>query len=306
MRKWFAISVLAAALAFNGLLRSSVTPAQQAGQQSQPPSEAEVQLRAGKLAANQHQDDLAIEQYERIEHEVDRTGGATPRVTQDRTFRVVPTGTGTMKLLLRDNDRPADPAEYHKQLELWKDTLELFLKPDDSRAKSAYAKFERKKRDRAELIDAMRDGFSHKWLGQETVDGHSCDVFQLDPNPSFHPRSMLQEVISHVRAKIWVDRNQDQLVRGEAHVIKDISVGGGILGKLYHGGVFFFQQSEVAPGVWLPTRYQYDFTARKFLFTFEEHQYIESSRYHRIGPPKEALAAVRDELASGKSLTADP
>jgi len=302
MRKWFAISVFAAALASNGLLRSSVAPAQQ----SQPPSEAEVQLRAGKLAANQHQDDLAIEQYERIEHEVDRTGGATPRVTQDRTFRVVPTGTGTMKLLLRDNDRPADPAEYHKQLELWKDTLELFLKPDDSRAKSAYAKFERKKRDRAELIDAMRDGFSHKWLGQETVDGHSCDVFQLDPNPSFHPRSMLQEVISHVRAKIWVDRNQDQLVRGEAHVIKDISVGGGILGKLYHGGVFFFQQSEVAPGVWLPTRYQYDFTARKFLFTFEEHQYIESSRYHRIGPPKEALAAVRDELASGKSLTADP
>jgi hypothetical protein len=306
MRKWFAISVLAAALAFNGLLRSSVVPAQQSAQQAQPPSEAEVQLRAGKLAANQHQDDLAIEQYERIEHEVDRTGGATPRVTQDRTFRVVPTGTGTMKLLLRDNDRPADPAEYHKQLELWKDTLELFLKPDDSRAKSAYAKFERKKRDRAELIDAMRDGFSHKWLGQETVDGHSCDVFQLDPNPSFHPRSMLQEVISHVRAKIWVDRNQDQLVRGEAHVIKDISVGGGILGKLYHGGVFFFQQSEVAPGVWLPTRYQYDFTARKFLFTFEEHQYIESSRYHRIGPPKEALAAVRDELASGKSLTADP
>ena len=36
------------------------------------------------------------------------------------------------------------------------------------------------------------------------------------------------------------------------------------------------EQQEVAPGIWLPTRYQYDFTARKFLFTFEQHQYVEA------------------------------
>jgi hypothetical protein len=63
---------------------------------------------------------------------------------------------------------------------------------------------------------------------------------------------------------------------------------------------------EVAPGIWLPSRYQYDFTARKFLFTFEQHQYIEASHYRRIGSPKEALAVVQNELATGKSFTGDP
>ena len=98
----------------------------------------------------------------------------------------------------------------------------------------------------------------------------------------------------------------NQLVRAEAHVVRDISFGGGILGKLYRGGVFAFAQSEVAPGIWLPTRYQYDYTARKFLFTFEQHQWIEVSHYRRVGSPKEALALVQSELASGKTLTADP
>jgi hypothetical protein len=180
------------------------------------------------------------------------------------------------------------------------------MKPGDSRAKAAYAKYEKKKKDRSDLIDGTKEGFTHRWVGRETVNGRLCDILQLVPNPAYHPHTLLQEAMSHVTAKIWVDHDQNQLVRGEAHVIKDVSFGGGILGKLYRGGVFSLDQSEVAPGVWLPTRYQYDFTARKFLFTFEQHQFIEASHYKRIGPAKEALAVVQTELASGKSFDADP
>ncbi len=107
-------------------------------------------------------------------------------------------------------------------------------------------------------------------------------------------------------ATIWVDHASDQLVLGEARVTRDISVGGGILGKLYRGSLFSMEQAEVAPGVWLPMRYQYDFTGRKFLFPFEEHQIIEASHYRLIGPPKQALSIVQDELASGKSSVEDP
>ncbi len=143
-------------------------------------------------------------------------------------------------------------------------------------------------------------------MGTETVNGHLCDVFQLEPNPDFHPHSTLQEAIGHLTAKIWVDHAQNQLIRAEAHVIRDLSFGGGILGKLYRGGVFSIELSEVAPGVWLPSRYRYDFTARKFLFTFEQHQFIEASHYRRIGSAKEVLAMVQDELATGKSFSGDP
>ena len=302
MRKCFAISILAAVPALFGLLPASSLPAQQ----KQPPSDAELLARADKLIANQHRNEQFLDEYERLERQVDQTAGMTPRVIEDRTYRIVPTGTGTMKVLVSDRGKEVDPAEYRKELLLWEQTLEIALKPNDSRGKTAHAKFEKKRKDRAELIDSMREGLLRKWVGQETINGHLCDVIQLDPNPEFHPRSTLQEAIAHVTAKIWVDNTQNQLIRAEAHVIRDISFGGGILGKLYRGGVFAFDQSEVAPGVWLPTRYQYDYTARKFLFTFEQHQFIEVWRYRRVGAPKEALAIVQSELASGNSLSADP
>ena len=302
MPNFLAIAVFATALALPMLSPAFAPPAQQ----PQPPSDAELQARADKLIANQHRNEQFLDEYERIERQVDQTAGMAPKVLEDRTYRIVPTGTGTMKILVSDRGKPADPAEYSKQLQLWEQTLELALKPNDSRAKTAYAKFEKKKKDRAELINSMKEGLLRKWIGQETISGHLCDVIQLDPNPEFHPHSTLQEAITRVTAKVWVDHTATQIVRAEAHVTRDISFGGGILGKLYRGGVFAFDQSEVAPGVWLPTRYQYDYTARKFLFTFDQHQWIEVSRYRRVGPPKEALALVQSELASGKSLTADP
>ena len=80
----------------------------------------------------------------------------------------------------------------------------------------------------------------------------------------------------------------------------------GFWAKLYRGGVFFMEQEEVVPGIWLPTRYQYDFTARKFLFTFEQHQYIEASQYRRVGPPKQALAIVQNEAGERQSAYGDP
>jgi hypothetical protein len=279
-----------------------------AGQTSsaRPPSDAEIVARAKVLLEHQHLNDEALEQYERIEHHLDRTGGAAPRVLDDKAYRVVPTGTGTMKLLLKDGDKAVDPAEYRKQLVAWQDLLELMLKPDDPRTKTAYAKWQKRKADRKEMVDAAVDAFVTKWDGQETRNGRICDIYELQPNANFHPRSVTQDVLTRVTAKIWVERDSNQLSRGEAHVMRDISFGGGILGKLYRGGVFYMEQEEIAPGIWLPTRYQYDFTARKFLFMYEEHQYVEAREYRRIGPPKQALATVQKELASGKAAYGDP
>jgi hypothetical protein len=280
---------------------------QQAGTAAaQTPTAAEIQARTQRLIDNQHRNDAALEVYERIERHVDQTGGDAPRVLDDKIYRVVPTGTGTMKLLLKENGKAVDPEEYHKQLIAWRDLLQLMLQPDDSRTRSAYEKWQKKQQERRELVDAARNAFLTKWLGQEMRNGRLCDVFEVRPSPDFHPHSMAQDILTRVTAKIWVDHATDQLARGEAHVIHDISFGGGILGKLYRGAVFSIDQAEEAPGIWLPTRYQYDFTARKFLFTFEEHQYIESSQYHRDGPPKQALALVENELATGKSTYGDP
>jgi hypothetical protein len=316
----FTISIFSTALAIVHLaLPTSARPAglpqpQQANPQSEPsansqehgPSEAEIRERAHKLTNNQHKNDEALDQYERFERYIDLTGGDNPRTLEDKTYRVVPHGAGTMKIHVKDGDSFVSPAEYRRQLQLWQSVLETMTKPNNPRAKSIREKYEKRKRDRQRFVDAAGEAFQAKWMGSETRNGHACDVFELNPNPKFHSHSMFEDAMLHVMAKIWVDHESDQLVRGEVHVLSDISFGGGILGKLYKGGSVLMEQEEVAPGIWLPTRYQYDFTGRKFLFSFEQHQAIEVSRYRRIGSPQDALALVKSELASGKTAAGDP
>jgi hypothetical protein len=276
--------------------------------ESQPhaPSANEIRDRAKRLIENQHKNDLALDEYERIERHQDFTSGANPQTLEDKLFRVVPDGGGTVKILLKDKGAPTDPADYRRQLQLLEDILQRMTQPNDSRAKAAREKYEKRQRERAEFVDAAGDAYIINWVNQETHGGHICDVFELTPNPDFHPRSMFQSALAHVTAKIWVDHDTDELVRGEAHVLSDISFGGGLLGKLYRGSFVSMEQAEVAPGIWLPTVTEYEFTGRKFLFPFAEHQTIEASHYRRLGSLQEALAIVQNELSSGKTFSEDP
>jgi hypothetical protein len=270
------------------------------------PSDEEIRARSAELLANQHKNDDALEFYERVERQIDRTGGANPHTIEDRTYRIVPTGAGNQKIVLSDEGKRTDPATYKLQMQALAEALQAMADPNDPKTKAAYAKREKRQHERAEFVDATKDAYNVKWLGTATVRSRLCNVFELDPNPNFHPHSMFQAALEHVTAKIWVDRETDQLAHGEAQVTSDVSFGAGILGKLYRGGVVSMDQAEVAPGIWLPTRYQYDFSGRKFLFSFEQHQLIEASHYRRVGPPKDTLLLVRTELSSGKPYIEDP
>ena len=277
-----------------------------ANAQAHAPSDDDVRARTKQLLANQHDDDDALELYERVERHIGRTGGANPRTIDDKTYRVVSTGAGNQKILLHEEGNPTDTAAYARQLQSLKDVLATMANPNDPRAKAAYAKYEKRKRERAQFVDAASEAFTTKWVGRESRNGRDCDVFELNPNPQFQPHSMFQDAFAHTTAKLWVDRQTTQIVHGEAHVTSDISFGAGILGKLYRGSVVSMDQAEIAPGIWLPTRYQYDYAGRKFLFTFDQHQIIEVGRYRRIGPPKEALQTVQNELSTGKTFSEDP
>ena len=277
-----------------------------AQQPAQPPTADEIQARAKALIANQHKNDQALDEYERVERHQDFTSGANPQIIEDKVFRVVPDGGGTLKILLKDKDTPTDPADYKRQLQLWEDILKRITQPGDSKGQAAREKYEKRQHDRADFVDAAGNAYLVKWAGRETHNGFNCDVFNLTPNPDFRPRSMFQNALAHVTAKIWVERDTNQLVRGEAQVLSDISFGGGLLGKLYRGGTVSLEQAPVAPGIWLPTRTEYQFTGRKFLFPFAEHQVITSSRYRRIGSPQEALVVVQNELSTGKTFSEDP
>lgn len=302
-RRQLAALALAATIAWAG---PALAHNNQSGR-NQTPSQQEILALVDRVIAHQHHNDDAIELYERKEHRIVRKHEENATPSEDKVFRVVPTGTGVVRVTLQDGGRLVDEQTYRKQLGGVEQALLNSLNPNLPRQKQDIEKFAKRKRERRELVDAVRDAFLFTWLGCETRDGRVLVKLQLDPNPDFKPTSRHTSLFAHVRATVWVDEAAAQVARVKAEIISDISFGGGILGKVYRGGRFEMEQVEVAPGVWLPTRYEYDFAGRKFLFQFQEHESTEASHYHRVGPPKDALATIRNELANDHTgWLADP
>jgi hypothetical protein len=267
------------------------------------PAPTPEQLRAltARAIENQHRDDRALDEYERIERAITRKSENTEIVT-DITNRYVPSATGNIKLKLAENGNAVSPELYRQELEYAVNALGLPAHPTD-RYKEDLAKYQKRVHDHTELVDDAGRAFRVTWAGRETRADSTAPhgqrtlmKFLLDPDPAFKPVNRFAVIFQHIHATLWVDEEQVQFARLEADVTTDIPFAGGVVGKVYRGGHIAMQQEEVAPGIWLPTLFSYNLDGRKFLFAFGVHERTEISRYRRIGPPSEALGIIRNEL----------
>ena len=196
---------------------------------------------------------------------------------------------------MMENGSNVSQEAYRHELQIAVTALNIAIHPND-RYKQDIVKFEQRRRERAESVDTALQAFRPIWVGRETRGSRTLAKFILEPNPNYQATTRLGTTFEHVHAVIWVDESQAQFTRLEGDISSDITFGGGIVGKVYHGGHFVMEQSEVEPGVWLPTLYTYDVDGRKFLFGFGIHERTEISQYRRVGPPEHAIELVRNEL----------
>jgi len=265
------------------------------------PSPEQIHSLIMRAIENQHRDDRALEEFERTEHSITRKGENAEIVT-DLTERIVPSAAGNIKLKLAENGVPVSAELYRTEVEFAVNALDLALHPTD-RYREDLAKFDRRRHEHAELVDAAPKAFRVTWAGRETRadtngehEPRTLVKLLLDPDPGFKPINRFAASFQHVHATLWVDEAQAQFARLEADIATDITFGGGIAGKVYHGGRVLMVQEEVAPGIWLPTLYDYEVDGRKLLFAFGVHERMEITRYRRVGPPPEAVEILRNEL----------
>jgi hypothetical protein len=266
-------------------------------------SEPDKQALLDRVITNQKKNDAAQSLYERIERlENHKSGaGAPPEV---RVSRVVPAGTGVDRIPVGADGKPSDVAAYRAELE--KLERALAWAAEDGRAqRDAYEKIAKKQKERADLIDATHIAFLYTFVALEPRGDRMLSKYRMEPNPAYRPTSRMTSIFAKVRGYIWIDEVANQLARVEVEVTEDISLGG-FLAKVYKGSHLMQERYEMAPGLWFASYAQYDFDGRRLFMSFGIHERTYYSQYRRIGPPKEALAAIRAELGKSPSASADP
>ncbi len=247
-----------------------------------------------RVIANQKKGEAALDLYERIERVETRKNSSDPAPPAIKISRVIPSGTGMFRIPVGDDGKPGDSAAYRADLEKLARSLALLVN-DSGSQRDGLEKYAKKKKDRDDLIDATHNAFLFTFAGNETRGGRTLSKYKMDPNPAFKPTSRFTSIFPKVRGFVWIDEASGELARVEGEVIQDISIGL-FLGKIYKGSHFMQERYEFQPGLWLTSFSQYDFDGRKLFSGFSIHERTFYSNYRYIGPPKEALAAIREEL----------
>ena len=290
-----------------------IAPVSPAAQSEVPGSEPAVAPEPSKLLdhvlANQKKDEAALEVYERIERLETRRNPNDPAPASVKIARVIPSGTGMDKIPVNADGNPPDAAAYRGRLEGLEHALALIVNNNRSQ-RDALQKYAKRRKDRNELIDATRNAFLFTFVAREPRGDHILAKYEMTPNPTFKPTSRFTSIFPKVHGYVWIDEDAAELARIEGDVTGDVSIGL-FLGKIYKGSHFMQERYEVLPGLWQPTFSQYDFDGRKLFSGFSIHERTSYSNYRYIGPPKEAIEAIRKELGRAElnktdSTTADP
>ena len=250
-----------------------------------------------RIVANQAKTDATLELFERIQRVETRKSATDPKPSDVRTWRVFPAGPATVKIPLSSDGRPLSQSAYRSDLEKLERYL-LWAARSGRDQREAYARAERKRKERTDLVSSARQAFLFTKDGEESRDGRNLTKYALTPNPKYKPTTRNGAIFAKVRGTVWVDESSAQVVRIEGTVVEDISLAL-FLAQVYKGSHFMQERQEI-DGVWLPTLEEYDFDGHKFIFPISIHERTTYSHYRRVGSPAEAAQLVRNEL-NGKN-----
>ena len=257
-----------------------------------------------RVIANQKRVDADLNIYERVERVEIRKTGSDPKPSEVKMWRVFPAGTGMSKIPLTAEAKPTSAESYRAALEKLQTTL-IWAAESGPAQREAYAKVERRKKERNELIDSTRKAFVFTKIGEELRGDRALVKYEMTRNPAFKPATRNEMLFTRVRGTLWIDKETSELAKIEGHVTEDITLAL-FLAKVYRGSYFMQEWYEMAPGVWLPSYQQYDFDGRKFVVPFSIHERTFYTHSRRVGPPKEAVEVVRGELSKLGENRADP
>jgi len=257
-----------------------------------------------KVVENQKRTDQAMDQFERVERTEIRRVGSTATTPEVKVYRVFPAGTGMDKVPLTADGTPFSTQSYVAELEKLEKSL-VWAAQRGTAQEEAYAKLERKRKERNDLLDVTQEAFIFTRVGEELRGDRRLIKYTLEPNPSYKPTTRTTMVFPKVRGTVWIDEATSELARIEGVVTEDISIAL-FVARVYKGSHFMQERYPVEPDVWLPSFQQYDFDGRKFFLPISIHERTFFTNYKRVGPPGEAVTAVRAELGKLKGSPADP
>ncbi|MEJ2009041.1 MAG: hypothetical protein P8Z30_12945 [Acidobacteriota bacterium] len=241
---------------------SCAVRAQSSSQNSRPiPSIASLMK---QVLANQDRVDRLRENYSwtdaRTVRKLDKHGRV--KKTETYVYQVSFFGPLEVDRLIEKNGRPLSAhAQKKEDKRVAREMKKYEKKPGGTSGKAA----KQKQRTAITIQDFLRaDRFNHP--RRESRAGEELIVFDFARNPDYKPRSRMEKLVQALAGTIWIDEKAHEVVQLDAHLAKNVKVGGGLVASVHKGSALRFVQTLVDRQVWLPTYISFRISVRALLF----------------------------------------
>jgi hypothetical protein len=242
-------------------------------------------------------DDLAL--IERAaDHELIELETPTPFQYQERlewswgteTRLVIETSEGRADRIVLFNDEPLSPDHQARQ----QHRLEKLLSDRDA-VKSDLKEQKAETQHRIRMVKAFPKAFFFDFAGREK----GLLRFDFRPDPEFSPKDRETQMYRGMEGTVWIEPEQERIVQIQGKLVKDVTFGWGIFGRLNKGGIYEIAQTQLSPSTWRITALNVDVKGRTFLVdTFRFLRKETSSRFQPVSSAMTYQAAVQALLAA--------
>lgn len=201
--------------------------------------------------------------------------GRVPQIEQ-----AVDTPNGTVSRVMLIDNKPLSPAQQAVEDE----RIRKMLDPVQMRRKLKDQQEDDQRTHK--MLSAIPDAFDFKYLDSNTgPNGHKLTRIHFTARPGFDPPSRESMVFTGMEGEMLVDETAQRLAKIDGTLFKEVTFGWGVLGKLYKGGRFFVEQSEVAPSHWDTTKMMLHFEGKAlFVKSIHVDENESSWDYHSVPP----------------------
>lgn len=221
----------------------------------------------------------------------------------DTTREVIESTGGNIARLIQRDGKPITPAEEEAERSRLNSILSA---PGD------FLKHKQEQRDSAghnyaiQLIKLLPSAMIYTFVpGQPQPAGATSPQVVIDfhPDPNFHPTTMISGVLTGLAGRLWIDARTGTMTRIQAHVLRPVNVGWGVVARIYPGGHIEFEQTCVDGTRWVFSHLDEDLTLREVVLrTVNEKTKMSAWNFQLLPVPMSVQDAVRTLLGEPTPL----
>ncbi|HXA84248.1 MAG TPA: hypothetical protein VNZ47_04180 [Candidatus Dormibacteraeota bacterium] len=201
------------------------------------------------------------------------------------TRSVIETPEGRADRIVLFNDEPLSPDHQAKQ----QHRLEQLLSDRDA-VKNDLKDQRAETQRRARMVKAFPKAFFFDFAGWEK----GLLRFNFRPDPKFSPKDRETQMYRGMEGTVWIEPVQERIVQIQGKLVKDVTFGWGIFGRLKKGGIYEITQTQLSPGRWRITALKVDVKGKAFLVdTFRVLRNETNSRFRPVSSAMTYQAAVK-------------